>query len=505
MEIYKYIDIDINGEQIYPTRGIPQGSVYGPLMFEIYIKDILTNIQSMFKEVHIQCFVDDIYIMSNTKNNLEKAFEVVHQMIINKKMELNIDKCEYLSPEEDDTFIDPITKNIIPKKDKVKYLGQVINQDGTATDPLNAWTYGTISQLLHNTTEHLSKRSRIKLYKTFIKAKFTHLIPLLSVSDKLEKSWKTIRSVIFRDIIQYSTMPKESSALYGLSYYNIIIRSLIKIILTAVSKNNEEYINFLYEATKKAFTLWTNFEKYHNEKILNLIDKVIKDSTMPPLEEWDKLILEDAANRLFKNCIIPEKIINISKQKVPRLIELLSNAPIHIITQEVSNFLLKKQQNNECEKCIKKHILNYIIMEKTIDIPEIDLPKPLTNNIKELIEYQNIYQFHIQKITISKYDEAYKEAVKMTNAMLQDKYTDKKNITIKAEHLNRINQIREKITYGSKDYLIQWEEIFGFTNFKFINSNYKEEMKRKPGRPKNKENKNKDRGNQMSIENFFQN
>ena len=80
------------------------------------------------------------------------------------------------------------------------------------------------------------------------------------------------------------------------------------------------------------------------------MNEVIKDSTMPPLEEWDKLILEDAANRLFKNFIIPEKIINISKQKVPILIELLSNAPIHIITQEVSNFLLKKQQNNECEK-----------------------------------------------------------------------------------------------------------------------------------------------------------
>ena len=104
------------------------------------------------------------------------------------------------------------------------------------------------------------------MYKKFIKAKFTHLIHLLSVSDKLEKSWKTIRSVIFRDIIQYITIPKESSALYGLSYYNIIIRPLIKIILAAVSKNNEEYIKFLYEATKKAFTLWTNFEKYHKKK-----------------------------------------------------------------------------------------------------------------------------------------------------------------------------------------------------------------------------------------------
>ena len=310
--------------------------------------------------------------------------------------------------------------------------------------------------------------------------------------------------MIFRDIIQYSIMPKESSALYGLSYYNIIIRPLIKIIITTTSTFDEDYKHFIFEAAKKTFTLWTNFEKYHNEKILNLIDNVIKDSNMPPLEEWDKLILEDAANRLFKNCNIPDKIINIAKEKVPRLIELLSNAPIHIITQQISNFLLKKQQNNECENCIKKHILNYIIIEKTIDVPEIDLQKPQTNYIKKLIEYQNIYQFYIQKITISKYDEAYKEAVNITNALLQDKYIDKKNIIINKEYLNRINQIRERITYGSKEYLIQWEEILEFTNFKFTNSNYKEELKRKPGRPKNKEDK-KDRRNQMSIENFFQN
>ena len=42
-----------------------------------------------------------------------------------------------------------------------------------------------------------------------------------------------------------------------------------------------------------------------------------------------------------------------------------------------------------------------------------------------------------------------------------------------------------------------------FTNLKFIESNYKQEMKRKPGRPKT--NKNIKEDNQMMIENFFQN
>ena len=40
-------------------------------------------------------------------------------------------------------------------------------------------------------------------------------------------------------------MPKESSALYGLSFYNIIIRPLIKIILSTTENDTDEYKTFL--------------------------------------------------------------------------------------------------------------------------------------------------------------------------------------------------------------------------------------------------------------------
>ena len=91
----------------------------------------------------------------------------------------------------------------------------------------------------------------------------------------------------------------------------------------------------------------------------------------------------------------------------------------------------------------------------------------------------------------------------MTNIILHDNYPDKKDISIKAEYLNRINTIRGNIINGNKNLLIQWEEILEFTNSKFTESNYQQEMKRKPGRPKI--NKNKKDNNQMMIENFFQN
>ena len=73
----------------------------------------MTTIQNNFNDVHIQCFVDDIFIMSNSKNCLEKAFETDHKLIIRKKMDLNIDKCDYLSADADDSFIYNISKNII--------------------------------------------------------------------------------------------------------------------------------------------------------------------------------------------------------------------------------------------------------------------------------------------------------------------------------------------------------------------------------------------------------
>ncbi len=49
-------------------------------------------------------------------------------------------------------------------------------------------------------------------------------------------------------------------------------------------------------------------------------------------------------------------------------------------------------------------------MEKTLGFQEINVVKPDPNDIKALIEYQNIYHFYIQKITTSSYDHAYLEA-----------------------------------------------------------------------------------------------
>ena len=103
-----------------------------------------------------------------------------------------------------------------------------------------------------------------------------------------------------------------------------------------------------------------------------------------------------------------------------------------------------------------------------MEIPEIIFPKTQSNEIKDLIEYQNIYQFYIQKIINSKYQQVYEEAINLTNSILHDNYPNKKDISIKTEYLNRINFIRGNVINGNKNLLIQWEEILELTNYKFI-------------------------------------
>ena len=49
------------------------------------------------------------------------------------------------------------------------------------------------------------------------------------MSGKLGKTWTNIRKAIFRDVIDFSTFPKESGVLIGHSFYSIIIKPLLKI------------------------------------------------------------------------------------------------------------------------------------------------------------------------------------------------------------------------------------------------------------------------------------
>ena len=73
-----------------------------------------------------------------------------------------------------------------------------------------------------------AKSAKIRIFKIFLISKVNHLLPLIVLSGNLEASWKCIRKIIFKNILDKHTLPLETAVALGLGYYNIIIRPLIK-------------------------------------------------------------------------------------------------------------------------------------------------------------------------------------------------------------------------------------------------------------------------------------
>ena len=246
LEIYQKIDIEIEGETIKATRGIPQGSAYGPLLFTLYINKILKDMEEKSNKITIQAFMDDIIISSKDLSILEQALSHIHQEIL--KINMNLNKCELLSDDDNDQITDQITGKTLHAQQTANYLGQTIDANGKTMNIINTYDFGSISKIIKNTINHTTQRAKIKLFSIYIKSKFTHLIPMMKLTGNLEKTWKNIRTTIFNDILDRKTLPRESGTLLGISFYSIIIKPILKTLDKDHIKKDTDKINFFKEA-----------------------------------------------------------------------------------------------------------------------------------------------------------------------------------------------------------------------------------------------------------------
>ena len=135
------------------TSGVPQGSVLGPILFNIFINDLIESING---ECEIYLFADDVKLFSNNSVSLQRALNHVSEWSTKWQLKISLEKCSVLH----------LGKNNI---ENPYFINGYELQRTNCVKDLGILTSSTMSSTLH-CNELYKKCSRISslIYKTFL-------------------------------------------------------------------------------------------------------------------------------------------------------------------------------------------------------------------------------------------------------------------------------------------------------------------------------------------------
>ena len=124
---------NVKSSWIEVAQGVPQGTVLGPLLFNLYVNDL-----SNFLSCETIQYADDTVLLSShdevlkCKDELEKAIEKCIQFFKLHHLKINPDKTEFIifgsSNPHDETTL-KVGDKLISSKAEIKYLGVNIDKD----------------------------------------------------------------------------------------------------------------------------------------------------------------------------------------------------------------------------------------------------------------------------------------------------------------------------------------------------------------------------------------
>ena len=182
-------------EKIRTKRGLVQGSVLSPLLFNIYINDLL--IAFKINNIEARTFADDIVWFCESREQIDQSIWIMKEWSNNNGMSINSQKSGILKILRRKNKIKGINNELnIPKVESYCYLSIKINQTITLDEH---------SKILKAKEQTLKKRigllkpsivntkSRFIIFNTIIRSKFSYVAAVLGhFNPNYIKKWEAI-------------------------------------------------------------------------------------------------------------------------------------------------------------------------------------------------------------------------------------------------------------------------------------------------------------------------
>ena len=192
----------------------------------------------------------------------------------------------------------------------------------------------------------LTKIAKIRIFLIYMKSKINHLIPLIAITGGIEDLWKAIRKIVFNTLLEHSTLPRESASAFGLGYYEIMVRPILKLReRNMIYTNNIEEDEMIGKALINILKYWLVSEPKHTDYVKEIITANIEGKRNDNYNCFDKIIIKEYDDRLFRGHILNEdQSSKLRRIKFSGLIVFISNEPAHEIKERIIK--INKAQNN---------------------------------------------------------------------------------------------------------------------------------------------------------------